>query len=583
MCLEPYRATSSPASAEGRPYTIILNAGGIPAFAMNRFLARSIGCKIRTTVAIVAATALPFSQAMAARHALLAWRAPAKPAHAAVRPDVVKFRARAQAILGASQAGRSFWGVLVADRDTGETLYALNPDHFFTPASNAKLITTALALAILGPDYRFRTALESQSPLGADGRLAGDLILAGGGDPDLSNRVFPYAGKSEREGPPEKVLAELADAAVARGLREVDGAIVADDSLFPYDPYPAGWSVGDLFFDYGAPVSALDFNDNIVSVTIFPGARAGVAPNVATKPTAAADGIAREIVTGPSGEAPDLAVVRQPGSNFLLLRGIVPAGHAPVKIDLAMIAPARTAALALRQLLEARGVRVHGDIQVRHAPPPHTTASSEPVIAADLAPPAPDPVILAEHSSPPLLESVGLANKISQNLHAELFLRAVGRKKMGVGSSAAGLALERQFMQSAGIADQDVALSDGSGLSRDDLVTPRAVVSLLLYAARQPWGRQFRSTLPIAGVDGTLEDRLRHTPAAGRIEAKTGATDHVRALSGYATTLRGEHLVFAMFRNNDALHGVEATAPLDALATAMIETLGPAPKHGKNR
>jgi D-alanyl-D-alanine carboxypeptidase/D-alanyl-D-alanine-endopeptidase (penicillin-binding protein 4) len=172
---------------------------------------------------------------------------------ASARADVARFRTRVENILADSRADRASWGILVADRDTGRQLYSLNADHFFTPASNAKIFTTALALATLGPDYRFHTTIESNGLLDNDGRLGGDLVLVGRGDPDLSNRKFPYDKKDETEGPIDKVLAEMADAAVANGLKEVDGDIVADDSYFPYDPYPEGWSVGDLFFKFGAP------------------------------------------------------------------------------------------------------------------------------------------------------------------------------------------------------------------------------------------------------------------------------------------------------------------------------------------
>src|SRR5271170_3114210 len=205
------------------------------------------------------------------------------------RLDLVRFRARVDAALAEAHAQRAFWGILVADRDTGETLYALNADHFFAPASNAKVFSTALALATLGGDYQFRTTLESRGTLGNDGRLAGDLILVGRGDPDLSNRKFPYAGREEREGPAEKILAEMADAAIAKGLREVDGDIIADDSYFPYDPYPAGWSIGDVFFEFGAPVSAIAFNDNTVSIHVQPGARVGDPASITTEPSVAVD------------------------------------------------------------------------------------------------------------------------------------------------------------------------------------------------------------------------------------------------------------------------------------------------------
>lgn len=499
----------------------------------------------------------------------------------AKRADVAQFRARVEKALEEAHAERAAWGIVVSDRDTGQTLYAQNADHFFAPASNAKVFATALALATLGSDYRFRTTLESNGTLGSDGRLAGDLILVGGGDPDLSNRKFPYTSSSEREGPIDRVLAEMADAAVAKGLREVDGDIVGDDSYFPYDPYPAGWAAGDLFFEFGAPVSAIALNDNTVPVEVQAGASAGDAAAITTEPTAAADMIGHEVTTVAPGTAFNLAVVRRPGVDFIQIRGTIPAGHAPVRLDLAMTDPAETAARTLKALLEARGVRVTGGARVRHAAPPESTPAGEPVFPAAGAiaeATAANRLVLAEHLSPPLVESIEFTNKASNNLHAELLLRAVAREKLGLGSTAAGLKVEENFLRTAGIPDGDVLLSDASGLARDDLVTPRAMVILLRYAARQPWGSAFISTLPVAGVDGTLEDRMKNSAAAGLIEAKTGTLEHDHALSGYATTLRGEYLAFAIFCNNDAQHGPGASATIDAIAKAMVETLGG--RHG---
>jgi len=507
---------------------------------------------------------------------------PHVPAQRKVRQDAARFRARIDAALSDAHAQKAFWGILVADRDTGETLYELNADRFFTPASNAKLFTSALALATLGPGYQFRTTLESHGTLGIDGRLSGDLILVGRGDPDLSNRKFPYQGKVEREGPAEKVLVELADAAVAKGLKGVGGDIVADDTYFPYDPYPAGWSVGDLFFSFGAPVSAIAFNDNTISIEVQPGAHAGDPASVSVEPWAARENFSGEITTNSADEKPALAVVRQPGPNFILLRGSIPLGHAPIKLDLAMTEPAESVARALKQLLEARGVHVTGGIGVKHAPPPESMEAIDPPVGSVALQPATvsDSIVLAEHVSQPLLEEVRVMNKISHNLHAELLLRTVAREKSSIGSTEAGINVEQGFLKTAGIAEGDVLFSDGSGLSRDDLVTPRAVVELLRYAASQPWRADYVSTFAIAGVDGTLETRMTRTAAAGLIQAKTGAIEHVRAMSGYATTLRGEHIVFAIFGNNNPQHGRDATEAIDAIGVAMVETLGlpPAPK-----
>jgi len=497
---------------------------------------------------------------------------------------VAAFRARVEAVLSKSDAARAYWGIFIVDADTGETLYQLNSDHYFAPASNAKVFTTALALAMLGPNYRIRTTLESKSELRSDGHLGGDLVLVGRGDPDISNRKFPYSGRSEREGPAEEPLAEMADRAVSKGLREVDGDVVGDDSYFPYDPYPAGWTVGDIFFKFGAPVSAIDFNDNIVSVEVQPGTRMGEPALVLTEPRAAVDTMSYEISTGPAGSESEFAVVRQPGAKFILLRGTIPLNASPVKLDLSMTEPAETSALALKQLLEARGVKITGRARAEHAPPPESTPSGEPVIPHASAPSSPEPAsatVLVEHVSQPLSEIVRVTNKESQNLHAELLLRAVGRERTGVGSTAAGLQVERAFLKAAGIADGDVLLSDGSGLSPGDLMTPRAMVTLLRYAAMQPWSRDFISSLPVAGVDGTLQYRMNKTAATGRIEAKTGEIEHTRALSGYATTMHGERVVFAIFYNNNPRSGAGTSASVDAIADVMVETLGAPPSKKK--
>lgn len=542
----------------------------------------SIAALLLLAFAIAAASPAVAQMAVPSRNALAVGSRAPSASRPKSRADIAVFRARVEGALLEAHAQKALWGVLVADRDTGETLYDLNSGKFFTPASNAKIFTSALALAELGTAYRFHTTLESAATIGSDGRLVGDLIFVGRGDPDISNRKFPYVGKAERDGPVEKILADLVDEAVAKGLKEVDGDIVGDDSYFPYDPYPAGWSIGDLFFTFGAPVSAISFNDNSLRVAVQPGARAGDPPTILVEPEAARDSVTCEITTGPANAKPDFAVVRQPGTNFILLRGTIPVGHPAMNLDLAITEPAETTARALKQLLEARGVRVMGGVRVMHAPPPDTSD------AGDLPPasviPIANPFVLAEHDSQPLLESIRLMNKISQNLHAELLLRTVAQEKTGIGATDAGIKIEQDFLKAAGVAEGDVVLSDGSGLSRDDLVTPNAVVTLLRYVARQPWGEDYLSTLPIAGVDGTLENRMKSTPASGLIQAKTGGLEHVHALSGYATTLRGEHLVFSIFGNNDAAHGRDAAETIDQIGVAMVETLGaPPPAHSKKK
>ncbi len=475
-------------------------------------------------------------------------------------PLWARFRARVETVLAASGAEKGYWGVLVADAETGEVLYALNAQKYFAPASNAKLFTTALALATLGPAYRFRTTVETRGTLDRQGRVRGDVVLVGRGDANLSNRKLPFEKKVEREGPPEKVLAELADQVVARGVRRIEGDIVADDGYFAYERFPSGWTVEDMMWSYGAAVSALAVDDNTFFLELRPGAREGAPARFGVEPDKGFYRIQNEVRTGAAGSEQKLEVSREPGSRQFVLRGSIPLRAEPHKLTLAVEEPAEYAAQLLKRLLEARGVRIHGQARARHAPEEKPGA----------------PAVLAEHLSPPLVDDIRLVHKISQNLHAELLLRTAAREKIGATSTEAALQFAQEFFNSIGIAPGDVALHDGSGLSRRDLVTPQAVLALLQYAARQPWGGLFRSTLPVAGEDGTLDERMANTPAAGRIQAKTGTLDHVNSLSGYATTARGAKLVFSMFGNNHTLRGKEATGVLDAMAVAMVEELGAA-------
>jgi len=492
-------------------------------------------------------------------------RAPKKPK---VRPDVAKFSARADAILADAKAAKGHWGVLVLDAVTGETLYAHNPEKYFTPASNTKLYTTIPALALLGPDFRWRTTLESRAALDTHGRLRGDVVLVGRGDPNLSNRKFPFDSKVERDGPPEKVLAELADQLVARGILQIEGDIVADDSYFPAERYASGWAIDDMTFGYGAPVSALTVNDNALTIELRPADREGDFAWFGVEPWAEFYEFVNEVRTVAAGANARVSADREPGSRRVVLRGSIPLGAEPRRITLAVEEPAEFGAALLKRLLESRGVRIYGHARAVHDAP---------------AAPAENPVVLAEHLSGPLLDDVRLVNKISQNLHAELLLRAIGREKGTEGSTAAALKVVQEFFKSIGIAEGDVATYDGSGLSRRNLITPRATVTLLAWAARQPWAEQFIATLPISAQDGTLTERMKGTTAAGRIHAKTGSLGNVNALSGFADTLHGTRVVFSMFGNAHNLRGAEATAVHDSLCIALVEELGAPPPSKKKK
>jgi serine-type D-Ala-D-Ala carboxypeptidase/endopeptidase (penicillin-binding protein 4) len=504
-----------------------------------------------------------------------------KPASAAVSPSAAiskakkprlsvptkKFAERADAILASAPASKGEWGLLIIDAETGETLYELNADKYFLPASNMKLFTTALALAKLGPDYRFHTTLETGGTISPQGVLTGDLFLVGRGDPNLSNRKFPYNLKEEFDGPPEKALAELADALVAKGVKEIAGDVVGDDSYFPREPYPSGWEIDDMVWEYGAAISAIVVDDNTTTLTLTAGQSAGATVEAVVAPATPDFIVQNDVVTSAAETKSDLTLTREPNSNIVVIRGTMPARSAPRKLVLAIHDPAEHAATLLTQLLADRGVKIAGLSRSMHIP--------EPTSAAPRA-------VLAEHISVPLSDSVKLVNKISQNLHTEMLLRAAARNTAVWNTPDDLTKFPADFYTAAGIAPGDVIQHDASGLSRHDLVTPRAIVALLKYAQTQPWFPPYYASLPVAGVDGTLETVMKNTPSAGHIHAKTGSVEHVRTRSGFADTAAGRRLIFSFLSNNQGGTNHEASDALDGLCLAMIEEFDrkPPASHG---
>ncbi len=485
-----------------------------------------------------------------------------------------RFDGRAETLLAASPSSKGDWGLLIVDAQTGETLFEKNADGYFVPASNMKLFTTALALAKLGPEYKFHTTVETRGTISPAGTLSGDVVLVGRGDPNLSNRKFPYELKEEFDGPPEKVLIELADALVARGVKEISGDVIGDDSYFPRERYPNGWEIDDMVWEYGAAISSIVVDDNTVALTLTPGEKTGDPVVASVAPLTPDFALQNDVTTAVPELKSDLTLTREPGANLVVVRGTLPARGASRKLVLAIEEPAQHAASLLAALLAERGVKIGGRIRAVHAAETDTTPRT----------------ILAEHVSVPLGDSVKLINKISQNLHTEMLLRTAARQNGLWSTPEEMLKTPQDFYAAAGIAPEDVIQTDGSGLSRHDLVTPRAIVTLLKYAEGQTWFAPYYASLPVAGVDGSLQDRMKGTLAAGRIHAKTGSVEHVRTLSGFAETPSGRRLIFSFLSNNQGGKSHEAADALNGLCVAMIEefddgaaTLAPAREHVKQK
>jgi D-alanyl-D-alanine carboxypeptidase/D-alanyl-D-alanine-endopeptidase (penicillin-binding protein 4) len=459
---------------------------------------------------------------------------------------------RLEALLSDSPVARqAFVGVEVYDLEKGEAVYASNAGRLFVPASNTKLFTTALALTRLGPDYRFQTVVRQE------GR---DIVLYGGGDPTLSGRAVPYRKGPDPEEPLSAIEA-LADQVAARGIRRIDGDVIGDDSAYVWEPYPQGWARDDVLWDYGAPVSALTVNDNVFALTLR-AAKAGEPPQVTLWPAFEYFTIDNRVRTGPGLES-RVRVERPSGARQLVLWGVMPSDPAAsMKLLLAIDDPALYAACALADALERRGIEIRGRPVARHRFP-----SDE----QDGAVPRPEGIELARRTSQPLVETLTILDKVSQNLHAEMALREVARVRRGTGSRQAGLEEERDFLKEVGIDRGDYRFEDGSGLSRLGLVTPGAIVALLRYMYASPYREQWISLLPVGGEDGTLETRFNGNPAARRIHAKTGSLSHVAALSGYAQKASGGTLAFSILVNNFNSQGAEVRALIDKIALLVAE------------
>jgi len=424
-------------------------------------------------------------------------------------------------------------GLVVRTVD-GDIVYSHASDRRQQPASNAKLLTSAAALDVLGPDYRFQTTAQTtgrrHGPV-----LHGDLYLKGTGDPTMLAADY------------DTLAAQVA----ATGLTVVTGKLVADDTWFDDVRLGASWAWDDEPYSYDAQVSALtaspdtDYDAGSVIVKVAPGPNGKA--TVTTEPPTDYVTIASTAVTGPAGSANTISVDRPHGTNTFTVTGSIPADATPTSDWMAVWDPTGYAAALFRAALGRHGVRVLGP----------TTRAAVPANATTVA----------TRQSMPLRELLTPFLKLSNNLHAEILVKAMGRATRNQGTWSAGLAAVSDRLPAYGIDPARLSLRDGSGLSRMDQVSPDQLATLLGAARGRPWFSDWYSALPIAGesdrmVGGTLRSRMHGTPAEGNVHAKTGSLTGVSALSGYVTTANGQQWVFSMVSNNAIgvnLKGLEDT------------------------
>jgi D-alanyl-D-alanine carboxypeptidase/D-alanyl-D-alanine-endopeptidase (penicillin-binding protein 4) len=349
-------------------------------------------------------------------------------------------------------------------------------------------------------------------------------------------------------------------------VKRIDGGIIGDDTWYLWQPFAEGWAIDDSQYDYGAPVSALTVNDNAVTLAVRPGAHEADPAALAWNPPLEYYRVDNRIRTVAGGER-SIHFHRDPGGLEVRLWGSIPLRDRGEDLVLAIEDPAVYAAEALRQALEERGVPVGGGVTALHAFPNET-----PDLAQAAAPPTEvSGVELARRVSAPLIEDLRITDKVSQNLHAELALRAVARARRNLGSLEAGVAEIQAFLAEAGIDPDAYNLADGSGLARLNLVTPATVVKLLRFMYASPARDNWISLLPVGGQDGTLSARFGKSAVAGRVHAKTGSLAHVSALSGYLERPDGGWVAFSILVNNYNGRAAEVRGVMDRICTLIME------------
>jgi len=420
-------------------------------------------------------------------------------------------------------------GIQVKSIDRNEVLFSYNAGQRFIPASNVKLFTVAAGLAYFTPDFVYETRLMQHGAVRSS-VLEGDLIIVGSGDPTISGYFH--------DGNPTKVFEDWADALKQSGIGSITGNIVIDNSFFRATPLGPGWSWDDELFCYSASNNAFSFNNNCVAVVVAPGNSAGDPVTVRLEPGPGDLVIVNNAKTGDQGGTDDISIRKDPCANTITISGSLPVNHPEYRVMVAVERPACHGGLIFKEILAQRGISLQGGIDCGQ----QGKVSRE---AGEVR-----GTTVAIYRSPRLSEIIKVINKRSSNFAAEQLFLTIGKMQKGEGSQAASATAVKEYMEKIGVDTGDLSIVDGSGLSRYNLVTPKDIVALLDYMARNRYFGLFYDSLAIAGTDGTLKKRMQSPPLQGNLRGKTGSMNHVRNLSGYMTTVGGERLAFAILINN---------------------------------
>ncbi|MBL9190162.1 MAG: D-alanyl-D-alanine carboxypeptidase/D-alanyl-D-alanine-endopeptidase [Opitutaceae bacterium] len=473
--------------------------------------------------------------------------------------SVAELRARLGAWLAHPRFSPGLWGVKVVSLDTGATLFEHHADRLMSPASNSKLYTGALALDRLGGDHRIVTPILGTAKPDETGRLAGDVIVSGRGDPSWKVRG---TGRDFWE-----IFAPFVAVIEKAGVRRITGDVVADATWFRGVPNGAGWTADDLNDYYGAEISAITLEQNYAELRLHPGVAPGAPVRIEWLHPHTGLALDHRVVTGPKDATARVDPRRIFGESTVHLFGTVPANEKPVLLDLTVPRPAQWFAVALKEALARAGIRIEGTARSLRWP--------------DASAVTPASVRLGEVASPPMRELVTAFMKPSQNLETDLIFGYLGESLRASDApersttEAEGVRRLREFLAAQAVPADEVRFEEGSGLSRNNLTTANATVALLRAMARHREADAFLASLPIAGIDGSLRRRMKGTPAEGNVRAKTGTLRYAHTLAGYVTTAAGERLAFSLMLNRYVPPaGRRATDEIDELAVALAALTG---------
>lgn len=462
-------------------------------------------------------------------------RESASPPDETLSPELRDLQSELEEILASTGNRSGKWGVLAVSLDRGDTLLSLNPREPMIPASNQKLLTTAAALYILGPEFRYSTFLLTRGPRIGDA-LEGDLILFGTGDPTLSNRFYPGEMAA---------LDTLAQRVLDAGVREIHGDLVIDGSYFQGPDLHPEWDPKDLNDPFAAPVSAVSFNENLVTVRVEAHARSGSPPSIHTMPEGSGIPVLNMANTTSAGTRSRIWLFRETPWDPIGIEGVIPVGGRDVWRRLPIPDPLVFTGREFKRALEARGVQIQGNVRVNRNPAASALSSTAVQAGGD----APRTRILSVLESPPLLDILRVVNKESNNFFAETVAKTLGQIVVGKASYQGGAeAVTRFLLREVGISPEEIRVRDGSGLSPENRVSAKALIQLLDFMASSPLWDDFWSTLPEAGVRREL-GRMGGSPASRNLRAKTGTMDGVSALSGMVRTRTGERVIFSILSN----------------------------------